>query len=171
MERTDVRTTGAVRRRCQQLPLLPPKNVTLVQKNVGLLLYYYIKELLAKFQHPLPPRRQNDPHPWNVPMYGQQVQYAAAANNSPSPAEKRYPRPKNCWVAALLRHCRRPNDAHSSGIHRFLGSDCHRKNVQRMPLDSELRSFESRGYDTIRQEWHDALRAIRRFLLVGAKSP
>ena len=48
----------------------------------------YIKELLLKFKHPPPSRRKNSPHPWNVPVYGQKVQYANDDDDSPLLSKK-----------------------------------------------------------------------------------
>jgi hypothetical protein len=47
----------------------------------------YIKDALHKFQHPLLKRPQYAPHKWNIPAYGQRIQYAPLPDaNPPSPA-------------------------------------------------------------------------------------
>jgi hypothetical protein len=46
----------------------------------------YIKDVLHKFQHPMPKRPQYAPHIWTVPVYGQRIQYAPLPDDPPPPA-------------------------------------------------------------------------------------
>jgi hypothetical protein len=43
----------------------------------------YIKYALHKYQHPMPKRPRYEPHSWNVPAYGQIIQYSPLPYNSP----------------------------------------------------------------------------------------
>jgi hypothetical protein len=43
----------------------------------------YIKKLLQKFKHKMPSRKQDAPHRWDVPLYGQKTQYADNDENLP----------------------------------------------------------------------------------------
>jgi hypothetical protein len=43
----------------------------------------YIKKMLQKFKHKIPSRKQDAPHRWNIPQYGQKNQYADNGKNLP----------------------------------------------------------------------------------------
>jgi hypothetical protein len=52
-------------------------------KHVDLSMPGYIKDVLHKFQHPMPKRPQYAPHNWTVPTYGQRIQYAPLPDATP----------------------------------------------------------------------------------------
>ena len=43
----------------------------------------YIEKTLKKFKHPTPTKKQNAPHRWDVPVYGQKIQYAKDEKDLP----------------------------------------------------------------------------------------
>ena len=83
-------------------------------RSVDISMPGYIKKLLQKFQQSPPSRRQNVPRPWNVPVYGQKVQYATDNDGSPF-LPKKVSRSSNRSYAAsfitplpLIRPCSLP---------------------------------------------------------------
>ena len=42
----------------------------------------YVAAALHKFQHPTQTKKQDAPHPWNRPIYGDHTQYATPDNDS-----------------------------------------------------------------------------------------
>jgi hypothetical protein len=52
-------------------------------KHVYLSMHGYIKDALHKYHHPMPNHPQYAPHNWNVPAYGQRIQYAPLLDTSP----------------------------------------------------------------------------------------
>jgi hypothetical protein len=54
-----------------------------VSKHVDLSIPGYIKDVLQKFQHPLPKRPQYAPHNWKILAYGQRIQYAPLPDAAP----------------------------------------------------------------------------------------
>jgi hypothetical protein len=52
-------------------------------KHVDLSMPGYIKDVLHKFQHPLPKRPQYAPHNWTAPAYGQRIQYEPPPDAAP----------------------------------------------------------------------------------------
>ena len=52
----------------------------------------YVKAALQQFGHPTPTKRQDSPYPYTPPKYGQKVQYALKADNTPllGEADKRF---------------------------------------------------------------------------------
>ena len=44
------------------------------KKYVGISMPIYIPTVLHKFQHKIPARSQDTPHPWNKPVYGKHIQ-------------------------------------------------------------------------------------------------
>jgi hypothetical protein len=52
-------------------------------KHVDLSMYGYINDALHKFKHPMPKLPQYVPHNWNVPTYGQRIQYAPLPDAPP----------------------------------------------------------------------------------------
>jgi hypothetical protein len=65
----------------------------------------YVKYYLHKFQHPLPKRPQYAPHNWNVPAYGQRIQYAPSPDLAP-PATKSDITRAQAIVGTLLYNAR-----------------------------------------------------------------
>ena len=53
------------------------------ERTCDISITYYIKEALHKFQHPKPPRPQNDTHFWKAPTYGVKIQYSDDDDHSP----------------------------------------------------------------------------------------
>jgi hypothetical protein len=65
----------------------------------------YIKDALHKFQHPMPKSPQYDPHNWNVPDYGQRIQYAPLPEASPPATAQEITRAQSI-VGTLLYNAR-----------------------------------------------------------------
>jgi hypothetical protein len=51
--------------------------------HVDLFMPGYIKDDLHKFQHPITKRPKYDPHNFNIPDYGQCIQYAPILDDTP----------------------------------------------------------------------------------------
>ena len=62
------------------------------RRRVHLSMPGYVKAALQQFGHPMPTKRQDSPYPYTPPKYGQKVQYATKADNTPllGEADKRF---------------------------------------------------------------------------------
>ena len=53
------------------------------RRKVHLYMIFYVKEALIRFNHAVPPRPQDQPHPHIKPNHGQKVQYTKEEDSSP----------------------------------------------------------------------------------------
>ena len=54
-----------------------------IEKYANVYMPGYIPSMLHRFQHIIPVQRQDAPHAWTKPTYGDKVQYAPKTDNSP----------------------------------------------------------------------------------------
>jgi hypothetical protein len=74
-------------------------------KHVDLSMHGYIKDALHKCQHPMPKRPQCAPHNWNVPYFGQRIQYVTLPDAPPPETSQEITR-VHAIVGTLLYNAR-----------------------------------------------------------------